>query len=133
MTLPSGIVDLYRICAAPAVTLASSAASASALIPSSLVSLVRSFWSESRSASCVMTTHYARVMTFARGSMMATGLIARKRAAAVTGAGVRAASQVVVSYCTSDDYDARSHESVTRMKLAEKLAALKGCSFGGEF
>jgi hypothetical protein len=45
----------------------------------------------------------------------------------------RGAPRTVVSYCDAESYDATSHECVTRMKIAEKLAALKRCGFGGEF
>lgn len=64
---------------------------------------------------------------------MALGRIARRRPLAVPHAGSCAASRVVVSYAADDDYNPRSHECVTRMKIAEKLAALKRCTFGGEF
>jgi hypothetical protein len=59
--------------------------------------------------------------------------IARRRAAALPAARNRAALPVVVSYSAAEGYNPRSHECVTRTKLAEKLAALKGCSFAGEF
>jgi hypothetical protein len=63
---------------------------------------------------------------------MAPALTVRRRAFAVPGAGSRALSRVVVAYSAADDYNPRSHECVTRMKIAGKLAALKRCSFGGE-
>jgi hypothetical protein len=40
---------------------------------------------------------------------------------------------VVVSYSGPQGYNPRSHECVTRMKIAEKLAAIKECEFAGEF
>ncbi|MDB5864902.1 MAG: biotin carboxylase [Betaproteobacteria bacterium] len=43
------------------------------------------------------------------------------------------ATGVVVSYAPAEGYNPSSHECVTRVKLAGKVAALKGCSFGGEF
>ena len=63
---------------------------------------------------------------------MCPARIARRRAAALA-APNRVGLRIVVSYSDDDGYDPRSHECVTRMKLAEKLAALKGCGFGGEF
>jgi hypothetical protein len=44
-----------------------------------------------------------------------------------------AAQGVVVSYAPPRGYNPGSHECVTRMKLADKLAALKGCAFAGEY
>src|SRR5687767_2417278 len=61
---------------------------------------------------------------------MATGRLARRRAPAARS---RLAPRVVVAYWDADDYNPGSHECVTRAKLAEKLAALKRCAFGGEF
>jgi hypothetical protein len=43
------------------------------------------------------------------------------------------AQGVVVSYAPPRGYNPGSHECVTRMKVAGKLAALKGCRFGGEY
>ena len=43
------------------------------------------------------------------------------------------AQRTVVGYSVADGYNPRSHECVTRMKIAEKLAALKRLDFGGEF
>ena len=61
---------------------------------------------------------------------MAPGLAARRRP---TAARTHTVPRVVVSYSTAEGYNPRSHECVTRLKIAERLAALKGCSFGGEF
>jgi hypothetical protein len=63
---------------------------------------------------------------------MAPGLTAR-RPFAVPASASHAAPRVVVSFSAADGCKPRSHERVTRMKIAEKLAALKRCSFGGEF
>src|SRR4051812_15205125 len=62
---------------------------------------------------------------------MAPALHARRRAA--PDLRPAAGKGVVVSYCAADAHNPRSHESVTRNGIAERLAALKGCSFGGEF
>jgi hypothetical protein len=64
---------------------------------------------------------------------MGPARIARRRAATLTEAPHRAGLRIVVSYSGDDAYNPRSHECVTRMKLASRLAALKGCGFGGEF
>jgi hypothetical protein len=40
---------------------------------------------------------------------------------------------VVVSYAPQDGFNPESHECVTRMQIAEQLAALKGYEFGGEY
>jgi hypothetical protein len=63
---------------------------------------------------------------------MCPARIARRRAAALA-ASSRTGLRIVVSYSDDDGCDPRSHECVTRMKLAEKLAALQGCGFGGEY
>ena len=44
----------------------------------------------------------------------------------------RAAQGTVYSYAP-EGFNPRSHECVTRMLLARKLAALKGFGFGGEY
>ena len=58
--------------------------------------------------------------------------LARRRTVART-APDRAVARVVMSYSASGAYSSRSHDCMTRMKLASKIAALKGCAFGGEF
>lgn len=63
---------------------------------------------------------------------MGPGRIARRRAA-IRAAPNLAALRIVVSYSGDEGHNPRSHECVTRMRLAEKLAALKGCAFGGHF
>jgi hypothetical protein len=40
---------------------------------------------------------------------------------------------VVVSYAPQDGFNPESHECVTRMQIAEQLAALKGYEFAGEY
>lgn len=57
----------------------------------------------------------------------------RKAAKWVAPASYRAKQGVVVSYAATAGIDPRSHESVTRLQIAKKLAALKGCEFAGEY
>ena len=64
---------------------------------------------------------------------MAPGLSVRRRAAATPIPESHASPRLVVSYSAAEVFNPHSHECVTRMKIAEKLAALKRCSFGGEF
>jgi hypothetical protein len=64
---------------------------------------------------------------------MQTESLTSAHAARAPLAAAATAEGVVVSYAPPRGYNPASHECVTRMKIADKLAALKGCAFAGEY
>src|ERR1700687_593611 len=65
--------------------------------------------------------------------MRATDAFGRFNPEVSTGAVKPATPGVVVSYAPQDGFNPESHECVTRMQIAEQLAALKGYEFAGEY
>jgi hypothetical protein len=65
--------------------------------------------------------------------MRSIGTTRRRRTAPWVTPSHRGAPGVVVAYSCKPGESPRCHESITRNTLAQKLAALKGYEYGGEF
>jgi hypothetical protein len=57
----------------------------------------------------------------------------RGRVSKLAGSEAAHAVGIVVSYAPGEGFNPESHECVTRLAIAEKLAALRGYAFGGEY